>query len=919
MKIKGKIIFLLLVVFLLVLIFSSCFLFKEKLTLLSVPNGVKIKVDNEQTVITPDTQNMTFGKHTLEVLTTYKTIGSYAGSNNTKYVFLNWSDGSRENPRIVNLDSSKVYTTYMNIFYKLVVGANIPGVSINISPATSDGFYSKGSPITLTAPIVSGYIFQGWLVNGTKETGDPLTQYMTIPIQATAVYTQDLPPNKPSVSYPLNGAINVSTSVTLRWSDTDPNGQSLTYDLYFGTSQTPQLLVQDIKSPQYSLYNLSYSTTYYWYIVASDGKNTTQGNMWTFTTQAPPPPLAPTNLHKTSVTSNSISIAWNASSGASGYKIYRSTDNMNFSQIGQTSFTSYIDSGLSPSTTYYYKVTAFNTYGESDYSNTIGVTTGIRQENGTISGKVNVYTGKSPFISSAFQNTFSTNWQIQEEPKPAYAPNEVIVGFKKGVKGSTALAMSSIPFDYKIISTLKTPNQSVNSALIKTSTDVENAVNYFRSLPNVEYAEPNYISYALSIPNDQYYSDQWNLLDIDVPQAWQVTKGGNNVIVAVVDTGVSLTHPDLEDALVPGYNFVSDNADPTDDYGHGTHVAGIIAAETNNSIGVAGIDWGGQFSTKIMPVKVLGADGRGSDYQVAEGIVYATQHGAKVINMSLGGSVFSTTEQKACQYAYDNGVVLVASAGNSNANSLDYPAAFSTVIPVSAVGPNNTRAYYSNYASNVIYAPGGEMHYEGDPNGIISTYYATATTPHNTYAYLQGTSMAAPHISAIAALMIAKGITNPANIWNILKTTSTYIGPSSEYGYGLVNAYNAVTYDGGWEPMIVWAQNQNNDQTATVTVAKSNGDFSMVLPVGTYKIYAWQDFNGDGVIDPGDFYGFYGYSGNSTDSPISVNVSTNSSLNLNILVSPEIDDSNNPLGSLRAFPIGKYIKSLIKKHYDSIH
>ncbi len=918
MKIKRKITFFLSALVLLALVLSSCFLFREKLTLQSIPNGVRIKVDNEQIVITPYTQDMDLGKHTLEVLTSYKTMGNYAGSNNTKYVFSNWSDGSHKNPRTVNLDSPKVYTVRMNTFYKLVVGANISGASINVS-ATSDGFYRKDSSVTLTAPTVSGHIFQGWLVNGTKETGNPLTQYMTMPIQATAVYTQDFPPNKPSVSYPLNGATNVSTSVTLRWSDTDPNGQSLTYDLYFGTSQSPQLLVQDIKSSQYSLYNLNYSTTYYWYIVASDGKNTTQGNIWMFTTQSSPPPHPPTNLHKVSVTSNSISIAWNASFGASLYKIYRSTNNTNFFQIGQTSFTSYTNSGLSPSTTYYYKVTALNIYGESDYSNTISVTTSTRQESGTISGKVNVYTGKSAFISSVLQNALSTNWQIQRHSKLDYVPNEVIVGFKKGVKTSTALTMSNAPFDYKIASILRTPDQSVNSALIKVSTNVENAVNYFKTLPNVEYAEPNYISYALSVPNDQYYPDQWNLADIDAPQVWQVTKGGNTVIVAVVDTGVSLTHPDLKDVLVPGYNFISNDADPLDDYGHGTHVAGIIAAETNNSIGIAGIDWGGQSSTKIMPVKVLGANGSGSDYQVAEGIVYATQHGAKVINMSFGSTDFSITEQKACQYAYDNGVVLVAAAGNSNADSLDYPAAFPTVIPVAAVGPNNTRAYYSNYTSNVIYAPGGEMYYEGDPDGIISTYYATATTPHNTYAYLQGTSMAAPHISAIAALMIAKGTTNPANIWNILKNTSTYIGPSSEYGHGLANAYNAVTYNGGWEPMIVWAQNQSNGQTATMTVAKSTGDFSMTLPAGKYKIYAWQDFNGDGVIDSGDFYGFYGYNGNSTDSPISVDVSANSSSNLNIFVSPEIDDSNNPLGSSKSSLIEKYIENVIEKHYDSIH
>ena len=537
---------------------------------------------------------------------------------------------------------------------------------------------------------------------------------------------------------------------------------------------------------------------------------------------------------------------------------------------------------------------------------------------GTISGKVDVYTGESGFITTSSKPVLTnTKWQIASHPKNEYVANEIIVGFKSNFKLSTRSLSMKAPFDYEVKNTLETPNREVNIALLRVSSSVEEAVNYFKKLPNVKYAEPNYISYALSTPDDMYYPKQWGLADVHIPQVWQSgIEGANTVIVAVIDTGVSPTHPDLQGILVNGYNFVSNNADTADNYGHGTHVAGIIDADTNNSIGVAGVNWGGLFSTKVMPIKVLNSNGRGNDYWIAEGIVYAVKHGAKVINMSLGGTNLSYTEQNACQYAYDNGVTLVAAAGNDASNILDYPAAFSTVIPVAAVGPDNALAYYSNYTSDVICAPGGVMYYPRDPNGIISTYYATSTQS-NTYAYLQGTSMAAPYVSGIIALMISKGVTDPANIWNIIKNTATNIGSSSQYGYGLINAYNAVTYNGGWEPMIVWAEDQNS-KIVGLAVVDNNGNYSLKLSAGTYRIYAWQDFNGNEVVDTGDFYGYAGYSGNSSDQPQNISVGANSSINVHILVSPEVNDTNNPLGVAEISKLKGIISRTIQNHYKRL-
>ncbi len=628
-----------------------------------------------------------------------------------------------------------------------------------------------------------------------------------------------LPPTNP---FPSNGAINVATDVTLKWVDSDPDGDALTYSLYFGTTSTPPLRVSNLTTNSYTVKGLSPSTTYYWKITASDGIKSTSGQVWSFKTKT-----------------------------------------------------------ITPSGT------------------------------GTVSGRVEVYTGKSAFVSSNRKIPEILTIGLPQAAPKKYVPHEVVVGLKKKIPIQT---FGRAPFAYKIVNTLKTSNGSINAALVHVSTNVNEALKYFRTLSYVKYAEPNYIVHVLGVPNDTYYSLQWNLPDIDVPQAWQITKGANTVIVAVLDTGVSSTHPDLQDILVPGYNFVSDSTNTEDDFGHGTHVAGIIDADTDNSEGVAGVDWGQANSVKIMPIKVLDSTGSGSTYWIAQGIVYATTHGAKVINMSLGGADYSSLEEEACTFAYDNGVTLVAAAGNDGLNSLDYPAAFSTVIPVSAVGPDNSKASYSNYSSNVLWAPGGSI--SSNQDMIVSTYYSTATHS-NTYAYMAGTSMASPHVSAIIALMISKGITGPANIRSILEKTAQSVLASQNYGgYGLVNAYDAVTYNGGWEPMIVWAENANGTVVAS-SYASEDGTFTLTLPVGTYKIYAWQDFNSDNEIDTGDFYGYVGYYGNVDNAPLNVNITNGASFNFNLYVSPKIDNLSNPFVTVKGMrKLIEFKKRVIEFHYE---
>ncbi|MCA9324911.1 S8 family serine peptidase, partial [Candidatus Saccharibacteria bacterium] len=208
--------------------------------------------------------------------------------------------------------------------------------------------------------------------------------------------------------------------------------------------------------------------------------------------------------------------------------------------------------------------------------------------------------------------------------------------------------------------------------------------------PNVEYAEPNYIAYAFMIPNDPYYDPyQWNFDNgnyggVHAETAWDVTSGTGQV-VAVVDTGVAYETynplgpgnfaqaPDLSGTnFVPGYDFVSNDTHPNDDHGHGTHVAGTIAGTTNEGNGVAGLAHG----ASIMPIKVLASDGSGSYADVADGIRYAADHGAHVINLSLGGPASSNYLRDAVAYAHNKGVTIVAAAGNDYGQPVSYPAAY---------------------------------------------------------------------------------------------------------------------------------------------------------------------------------------------------------------------------------------------------
>lgn len=299
-----------------------------------------------------------------------------------------------------------------------------------------------------------------------------------------------------------------------------------------------------------------------------------------------------------------------------------------------------------------------------------------------------------------------------------------------------------------------------------------------------EYIEANYEYHTLEAPNDPDYTKQWNFRNINIEQAWDETKG-EGVTVAVIDTGVSKV-PDLKlTKFVKGYDFVNDKADASDDNGHGTHVAGTIAQSTNNGYGVAGI----AYQATIMPLKVLAARGGGTVADIAESIKFAADNGADVINLSLGGGGASKLMEEAIDYAYNKGVVIVAAAGNEGKNASSYPARYPHVISVAATDATNQKAPYSNFGAGVdISAPGGSE------TGKIIQNTIDPRSGQSVFVGFQGTSMAAPHVAGVAALVKASGVSEPVEVLSILKQSSRKVqeDPLNHFGAGHLDAGGAV-------------------------------------------------------------------------------------------------------------------------------
>ena len=304
-----------------------------------------------------------------------------------------------------------------------------------------------------------------------------------------------------------------------------------------------------------------------------------------------------------------------------------------------------------------------------------------------------------------------------------------------------------------------------------------------------------------AFPNDACFKYQWHLRQIGMTDAWK-RGNGQGVVVAVIDTGVSPV-ADLKDTrFVPGYNFLNNTANAADDHGHGTHVAGTIAQATNNRIGVAGVAYG----ASIMPLKVLSARGSGSVAGIAQAIRWAADHGAHVINMSLGGPTAIGTMGSAVKYARGKGVVVVAAAGNDGRGRVGYPAAYPGVLAVGATQYDESTTFYSNWGKQLdIAAPGGntrvDQNGDGKPDGVLQHTIVPGDTSRTDYLWFMGTSMASPHAAGVAALVIGAGVRKPDAVEEILLDTARKPKSKAEasggriddhYGAGIIDADAAL-------------------------------------------------------------------------------------------------------------------------------
>lgn len=396
---------------------------------------------------------------------------------------------------------------------------------------------------------------------------------------------------------------------------------------------------------------------------------------------------------------------------------------------------------------------------------------------------------------------------------------------------------------------------------------------------NVEYIEVDQMLKPFSTPNDPRFDDQWHYYEqaggLNLPTAWD-TATGSGVVVAVLDTGYR-PHADLNANILPGYDMISnlsvandgggrdsDARDPGDAVAanecgtngaqnsswHGTHVAGTVAAVTNNGEGVAGV----AYNAKVVPVRVLGKCG-GLTSDIADGIIWASggsvsgipanSNPADVINMSLGGSgSCSSTTQNAINTARSNGTVVVIAAGNDNDNSANYnPGNCNGVVNVASVGRNGGRAYYSNYGSNIdVAAPGGAQSFANDSEGVLSTYNSGSSTPSSdSYGFSQGTSMAAPHVAGVAALIKqAKPDATPDEIESILKsTTRSFPATCTSCGTGIVDAAAAVAAaSGGTTPPTGGDSELINGEAKTGLSGAANAQafYTMTVPSGATNV-----------------------------------------------------------------------------------
>jgi thermitase len=330
--------------------------------------------------------------------------------------------------------------------------------------------------------------------------------------------------------------------------------------------------------------------------------------------------------------------------------------------------------------------------------------------------------------------------------------------------------------------------------------------------PEVQFVEKNYLLPPDFVPNDPAYGSEWHLAKISAPQAWTISQGVPGVIIAILDSGIDATHPDLAAKLVPGYNFFDNNTNTADVYGHGTLVAGAAAALSNNGTGVASVAW----QNLLMPVRVTDTNGYGSVLAIAQGLTWAVDHGAKVMNLSFTGIAGISTITSAAQYVVSQGGLVVAAAGNCGC--LDSTAENPYILSVSATDTTDTLASFSSRGPYVdMAAPGVSI---------------VTTTAGGGYGGVSGTSFSSPIAAGVVALMMSVDpALTPTDIETLLEATTDDLGVAgydSAFGFGRVNAYKALRAAGGSSPPLA------SDTTAPTAAISSPANTATVA--GTINV-----------------------------------------------------------------------------------
>lgn len=430
----------------------------------------------------------------------------------------------------------------------------------------------------------------------------------------------------------------------------------------------------------------------------------------------------------------------------------------------------------------------------------------------------------------------STDASAAPSTAGAVIPGRVIVGWRAEADAAGVVRTRGL----EVLRELAVPG-SIRAHTVSTrGRAVDQVLAELRADPAVAYAEPDY-TVALAVDpvpsvavNDPQIGGQYSLTQMRVRDAWNVETGGTGKI-AVLDTGVQANHPDLSGRVLAGYDFVNDDADAADDNGHGTWVAGIIAAKANDAYGIAGVSW----SDKILPVKIMTREGTGSSSDLAAGIIWAADHGATVINMSVGGFPYSQYVQDAVTYAWNKGVVLVGAAGNNRRDEVFYPASLTNVVSVSATQVNDEFSNWSSWGPNVdVSAPG---------SSVLTTNCTTCTyAEHNTWGshvYISGTSFATPNVAGVVALIRARypDFTPQQVVSRLVGSVDDlgYDGWDRKYGHGRVNAlravggsaaYPAVAGGDGLEP--------NTTPSAARTIPSGQTTRPSIYPAGDIDVFA---------------------------------------------------------------------------------